>query len=206
MVSRRARGGGRMRHLAGCAGRIALVCGLAIAIGACEGIKGQLGLKKQAPDEFSVVQKRPLIIPPDFSLRPPEPGAAGPREIATREQARQALVRAGQTSAAPDADRLARPGRSRGEVAFLRQAGADKANPDIRSVIRYETLALTEKDESFTRKLMFWRKDETEEAVVVDAAKEAERLKDAAAKGEAPGAGEAPVIERKNESILKKIF
>ena len=33
-----------------------------------------------APDEFRVVRKAPLTIPPDYNLRPPAPGEARPQE------------------------------------------------------------------------------------------------------------------------------
>jgi len=36
------------------------------------------------PDEFAVQRQAPLLVPPDFSLAPPQPGA--PRPSATNEQ------------------------------------------------------------------------------------------------------------------------
>lgn len=174
-----------------------------LLLSSCEGIKKQIGFGKSAPDEFAVVTKAPLILPPDFTLRPPRPGASGPQDVEAREQARRALIRSGRDSTASAAT-ATRSDRSRAEMVFLRQAGADKADPQIRDVIRRETLALAERDSSFTRKLMFWRVGEEES--LVDAEKEAERLQDAATKGESPAEGEVPVIERKSQSILKRIF
>ena len=135
------------------------VIGVTVVLTSCEGIKKQIGLAKYAPDEFTVVTKAPLIIPPDFTLRPPRPGAAGPQEIQVQEQARRALLRSGrvQSDTSTITSTAAPPSRSRAETVFLRNAGADKADPEIRTVIRRETLALAEKDSSFTRRLMFWR-------------------------------------------------
>ena len=46
-------------------------------------VKGDLGIgKRQALDEFAVARNAPLVIPPDYSLTPPAPGAAGPAEVA----------------------------------------------------------------------------------------------------------------------------
>ena len=42
-------------------------------LGGCDTTKEALGLNKKAPDEFSVVTKAPLVLPPEFGLRPPEP-------------------------------------------------------------------------------------------------------------------------------------
>ena len=180
---------------------------LVMALSSCEGLKEQIGLVKSAPDEFKVMTKAPLILPPDFTLRPPQPGASGPLEVQVRERARRVLLRTGRSSlggaaAQEAADKVS---RSRAENVFLRNAQADKADPQIRNIIRRETLALAEKDSTFTRRLMFWREDE-EDGSLVDAGKEAERLREAATKGESPADGEVPVIERKNLSILKRIF
>ena len=46
------------------------------AVGGCDSLRQEAGLTKQSPDEFAVTTKAPLIIPPDFNLRPPSPGAA----------------------------------------------------------------------------------------------------------------------------------
>lgn len=51
-----------------------------------------LGMDKRAPDEFAVVRRAPLIVPPDFELRPPEPGAPRPNIGRTSDQARVALT------------------------------------------------------------------------------------------------------------------
>ncbi len=173
---------------------------LGTALSSCTGIREQLGLTKSAPDEFTVVTKAPLIIPPDFTLRPPRPGSSGPQDVQVREQARRALI-----GAAAARETGAQPARSRAETLFLRKAGTDEADPQIRAVLRRETSALAEKDPSFTRRLLFWQGDSEEEESLVDAEKEAERLREAAEKGQSPAQGEVPVIERR-DSIFKRAF
>lgn len=194
----------KIRSIVQCVAAVTMVA----VLSSCEGIKKQIGLAKSAPDEFTVVTKAPLILPPDFTLRPPRPGASGPQEVQVREQARRALIRTGRsaTGSASAQQPEDKSTRSRAENVFLRNAGADKADPQIRNVIRRETLALAEKDSTFTRRLMFWRADEDEDGSLVDAKKESERLREAATKGESPAEGEVPVIERKGSSILKRIF
>ena len=50
--------------------RIALAAALPLALAACEGVKQELGLTKQPPDEFAVVaSKAPLVVPPDYAWR-----------------------------------------------------------------------------------------------------------------------------------------
>ena len=46
-----------------------------LPLSACDTLRRDAGLTKQSPDEFAVVTKAPLIIPPNFNLHPPAPGA-----------------------------------------------------------------------------------------------------------------------------------
>src|SRR5215470_10603885 len=47
------------------------------------------------PDEFAVESRAPLTIPPDFDLRPPQPGASRPQEKSSDQQAKQTIEQAG---------------------------------------------------------------------------------------------------------------
>ena len=51
-----------------------LLFGAVLSLSACGGTKEKLGLTKKAPDEFAVVRRAPLSMPPDYTLRPPTPG------------------------------------------------------------------------------------------------------------------------------------
>lgn len=46
---------------------------------------------RDRPDEFAVQRQAPLVVPPDFSLTPPAPGAPRPAEGTASEQALEAL-------------------------------------------------------------------------------------------------------------------
>src|SRR3954463_12091150 len=65
---------------------------LAAAVAGCSSTKEMLGLTKRSPDEFQVVSRAPLSMPPDYSLRPPTPGAARPQEGTTTQQAQQIVT------------------------------------------------------------------------------------------------------------------
>ena len=43
------------------------------------------------PDEFAVQRQAPLVIPPDYSLVPPAPGAPRPSDVSASQQAQEAL-------------------------------------------------------------------------------------------------------------------
>jgi len=105
-----------------------------LALGGCTDLKRALGMEKVVPDEFAVVRSAPLALPPDFSLRPPRPGAPPTQEVSPTEQARQTIFRASEQPATlPDADK-----RSAGENQLLRQAGAATASRDIRDTVNRE--------------------------------------------------------------------
>ena len=64
------------------------LAGASLLLSAC----GGSGLFNRArPDEFAVQRQAPLVIPPDFSLTPPAPGAPRPVDSGTAQQAQEAL-------------------------------------------------------------------------------------------------------------------
>jgi hypothetical protein len=64
-------------------------------IAGCTDFKKSIGLEPSLPDEFAVESRAPLTIPPDFDLRPPQPGATRPQEKSAGQQAQQLIEQAG---------------------------------------------------------------------------------------------------------------
>jgi hypothetical protein len=82
-------------------------------LAACGGGGGILG--RERPDEFAVQRQAPLVVPPDFNLVPPAPGAPRPTDGAASTQALDALFggpapRSGIESSAIDRAGTADPG------------------------------------------------------------------------------------------------
>lgn len=75
------------------------------------------------PDEFTVVGRAPLVIPPESDLRPPRPGEPRPQEIDPANRAMRALFPRGTKTP---------PAPSKSEQTLLDQVGTG-ANADIRS-------------------------------------------------------------------------
>jgi len=151
----------------------ALLVGLA-GLAGCQSTSRALGMSKVTPDEFRVVTKAPLILPPDFSLRPPSPGEPRPQELEPESAARVAVL--GEQEA---------QSRSEGEKMLVSKAGADKADPLIRYEVDDEFGAVAHKDKGFADWVIFWRKGQpatpaappgTDEAAPIDAATEAKRI------------------------------
>jgi hypothetical protein len=75
---------------------------------------------RERPDEFAVQRQAPLVVPPDFNLVPPAPGAPRPAEGTASQQALDAMF----GGTAP---------RSSVETSALDRAGT--ADPSIRSQV-----------------------------------------------------------------------
>lgn len=171
----------------------------ASTLSACTDVKRSLGYEKQAPDEFQVVQRAPLSMPPDFSLRPPQPGAVRPQEGTVRDQARQVLT--GLRTSTP----ISTDNRSSGDIAMMKRVGADSIQPDIRVIVNKETQALADADKSFQDRIMFWRKPEPP-GTAVDAAKETQRIRENQALGKSVSEGDTPQVERRKKAWLEGVF
>jgi hypothetical protein len=82
----------------------------ALALTACGGKKDRLS--GRGPDELAIARGAPLVVPPDFSLAPPKPGAA-----------MEALFGPG----------VKPPPKSAAEQQLLDRAGANTPDPAVRS-------------------------------------------------------------------------
>lgn len=169
---------------------------LTIALAGCSEAKKAIGWDKAPPDEFAVVARAPLSVPPDFQLRPPAPGTVRPQEGTPREQARGALTGSRSLEVA---------GRSQGEMALLQKSGSDRAEPDIRSVVNRELNATVEADRGFADRLIFWRKPDPT-GTVLDPNKEAQRLRSNQALNLPVTEGDTPMIKRRKKGWLEGIF
>ena len=168
-----------------------------VGLAGCGGVGKSLGFGKQSPDEFAVVRNAPLTVPPDYTLRPPQPGAPRPQEEPLHVQAESSVFgRESNAAAGPE---------SAGEYAFLRQADALETNPEIRRQINEEFTIFAQEEEGFFNSLLFWRGDESL-GDAIDASGEAQRLNENAAMGLPPNEGAAPTIERRDKALLEGLF
>jgi hypothetical protein len=172
----------------------------ALLLSGCNSTKRALGLEKTVPDEFAVLNRGPLVMPPDYNLHPPVPGADRPQEQPAAEQARTALLGRAKL------DALRARGLSRGEVALLAHAGADVATPDVRQNIDREASTFAPEDKQFTHKLLDWKDEGLGQGVAVDPAAEEKRLAQNKAEGKKPNEGKVPTIGKGGSSGFLGIF
>lgn len=177
---------------------VAVICA-SLGLAGCQSVKQELGVGRHSPDEFTVIKRAPLTLPPDYSLRVPSTGAAPPAAIASN-QAKTIVL--GSTDEQPAATGSA-------EEQMLRKMGAQNARADIRDVISEENGVIAIENQKAVDKLMFWSDkepgDESLPVSKIDAKKEAERLKKAQEEGAPINSGDVPTIEPK-KSTIDKIF
>lgn len=181
--------------------KVLLVAMVSLLAG-CSSVKKELGIDRNSPDEFMVVKRAPLTLPPDYSLRPPAPADAQPASdaVATAETALM-----GEEKKAPTAAKAA-------DSAFLDKMGANADNSEIRRKINEDNGYLSLENRSLADKLIEWKdgddapvtKDHQPESTV-DATAEAARLKKNKEEGKPLNDGDVPVI-KKSTSTFDKIF
>ncbi|HET7085194.1 MAG TPA: DUF3035 domain-containing protein [Rhizomicrobium sp.] len=118
----------------------------------CDSLRRAAGLVKKSPDEFAVTTKAPLVIPPDFNLRPPLPGAppSNTRDPATN--AEMALF----ANTDPQAVASGMTGNfTPGEKMLLANAKAQTSDPAIRARLNADQRAAVQNaDRSFTDRIL----------------------------------------------------
>ena len=111
------------------------------------------GAGSRTPDEFRVVTKAPLTVPPDYSLRPPGAGESLPPEVELAQNDNAAAF--GATLGV---------NASASERALVAAANANAVSPMIRTRLDYEEFKSIRKPTTITDRILFWRKDNPENA------------------------------------------
>lgn len=120
-----------------------------VTLTGCDTAREALGLKRNQPDEFTVLQTAPLTLPPNFNDLPtPAAGADRPQESSAREKARQALLENTELNQSSEAHKA-----SSGEAALLNKAGAQEILPDIRQKVDKEANIESKEQESFIKNI-----------------------------------------------------
>lgn len=173
----------------------------ALTLAGCSDVRRSIGLDRQSPDEFSVVSRAPLTLPPSMQDLPkPRPGAARPQDSTPTQMAAGAVFGGSSRGA------KAAAGSTAGEKSLIAQASArDGIDPNIRAKVDQETTQLIVADKSWIDSLLFWQTQQPPVSIV-DPAKEQQRLREAQAQGKALDGAATPTIERKRKAPLEGLF
>lgn len=99
----------------------------------------------RTPDEFRVVTKAPLVVPPEYNLRPPQAGQAQPLEVS------ESL-----TSQATAFGSTRGQNASASERALVAAADANAVNPVIRAQVDYEEAKVIRKAPGASDEILTW--------------------------------------------------
>ena len=86
----------------------------------------------------------------------------------------------------------------------MAKAGQGGIDPNIRGRVNTDTRTINDSDKSFIDGLIFWQ-NTGPTGVVLDPAKEQQRLRDAQASGQ-PASGATPTITRRKRGLLEGVF
>jgi len=101
--------------------KLSALIAAAASMTACASATKRLGFTTTAPNEFNILTKAPLVVPPEYNLLPPRIGESSAENNYTQEAARRALI--------GDVD-PAEP--TRGEIVLMTKAGVGRANQEVR--------------------------------------------------------------------------
>jgi hypothetical protein len=132
------------------AGRWAAVLGLGLALMGCESLRQATGSAKLPPDEFTVLTKAPLVLPPDYNLRPPQPGIASRNEPNADDQGRAALFPQNAAAAAAALGSA----YSDGEKLLLTKTNALNVDPNVRHNVTSD-VGQEDQGPAFSQKVLY---------------------------------------------------
>ena len=159
--------------------RMFALAGVAVSLIGCDSIREAAGVVKEPPDEFAVVTKSPLVVPPDFNLRPPKPGAQPTNQSSPTDSAQAALFGEDPATAAAQL-----PGNfSPEERVVLANTGGANADHAIRKQLASDLKSMEATDDSFTDNLLFGSPN-PDKGAPLNADAEAQRLQTAKAGGQ----------------------
>ena len=127
---------------------VVLITGLLFS--GCSNVRDALGQNKKSPDEFAILARAPLSVPPNFSLRVPNKGMERPQEPSPRNMGRDLIFK--KSNSERGKDTKSNSSSIRGLL------GTNKANPKIREIINAETKSMAFEDKLFLDKLLSWQK------------------------------------------------
>ena len=155
----------------------------ALLLSGCQSASRALGLTSSAPNEFNILTKAPLVVPPEYNLRPPAVGESSALDNYSQASARRALL--------GDIDE-AEP--TRGEIVLMAKAGVGQADPEVRLAVDGQN-SVEKKSDSYTDRVLGWENGQfiPRNGEVLDPETEQRRLQ---AVQSATGGGEVTISRR----------
>ena len=163
-----------------------------LSLNACSSVRESAGVTRKSIDEFQVVENPPLIIPPDFTLTPPDQLAEKNINDLESELAQDILF-------GLDEDNI----QAQTQSSTINQILSEVDDLNVSSSIREEI------DKEFAQELQISEilEDNWENEIqILDAIKESERIRNKKFKNESIAEGEIPTESKKIKKKKKKRF
>jgi len=158
----------------------------------CSMNKQSLGLGRNVPDEFMVLNRKPLSFPPDYNTVPPKPGEKEEIiQISSNDEVKDIFLGEEESEAVYFEDD-SKEQEVDNDTAFLNQIEADKYDANIRKTLKEEAINDPANNKYLISDLMFWGKKDN--SVVLDSQKEADRIKNNKKQGLPIDTGEVQII------------
>lgn len=206
---------------------LSLSCSI-LALTSCSGtsVKDTLGIGRRAPDEFKVVSRPPLSVPPQFNLRPPSATASSPTAVRADKQAQSIIIGREDNNNTFDlsktnADTAITPVESENlpktktkptnktsnssESAFMKNIGTNQADPTVRNTLIEQNIAAEEKREEAAWWDFSSKKTEKKDPLV-NAKGEAERISKNKAENKPITEGKTPETKDKDRGLLGELL
>lgn len=168
------------------------------SLSGCSNPKKALGLNRSVPDEFTVVSKAPLVLPPEYNLTPANESSITAVAETPSQKAESIVFSLDRKAQVKPVDV-----KDKSTNKLLAMAGATQDNSGIRATIDKETLGLIEDNKGLGDMLLFWNDtvyDPT--ADTVNAKQEKQRLQSNKKEGKPVTAGETPVVKAKQKTLF----
>ncbi|QWC56858.1 DUF3035 domain-containing protein [Erythrobacter sp. 3-20A1M] len=99
---------------------------------------------RNRPDEFAVQRQAPLVVPPDFSLVPPSPGAPRPADDTASQQALDAIFGGPAQRSAVESSVIGRAGTA--DPGIRSEVGDPETNTVAKGAVTRDIVAAPEGD------------------------------------------------------------
>ncbi len=167
---------------------------MGVVLSGCDDVRKTLGLERDPPDEFAVVSRAPISLPPDFNTLPtPQTPKHGhdtkkdvigapdkrPQEDSPQLKAQKTVLGQSPVLSLPQKGKI-----TPGERAFIKridesligQGIARDAVPDIRGAVDQETHFQTDNKKSWVNELLFWQKGDAHKKEAINPSEEYKTL------------------------------
>jgi hypothetical protein len=126
-----------------------LIVGVAVAavgLAGCASHKNSSAFGRVRPDEFAVSRQAPLVVPPDFALVPPRPGAPRPQDADSSTQALQAMFGGPSQRSAVESSAVSNAGGDRAAAGIRSNAGDPNTTTVDKGSVTRDVIAAPEGD------------------------------------------------------------